>query len=105
MGKVKAIKIAASSVNLKSINPSIAKDWEVNEVHPISLLRKNFFNDGVVFGTLDVRYLGNNQVQILSNMFDFDIGAAKGHPWKIEFFRNFYLAWRAGCYGLWNGTR
>jgi len=85
MGNGQAITVAASSVNLKNVS---AQGWKKDEVYHVPLLIKNFTSDGTVFGTLDLKCKGNNQVEILRNKYDFDIGADKGHLWNGEFFRN-----------------
>jgi len=88
IGNGKSIRIAASSVNLKNVSPDLVKGMKISTPLTIKLLTKNFFSDGTVFGTLDAIYLGHNEVRILPNRYDFEIGEKYGHPWKGEFGRN-----------------
>lgn len=91
MGNGQSITIEASSVNLRNISPSVVKGMKIGTHFNQQLLYKNFTSDGTVFGELEFIYQGGNKVSIVPNMYDFDIGADKGHPWFSSvggFFRN-----------------
>jgi hypothetical protein len=43
---------------------------------------KTNWNDHIVHGTISLELLANNQVKIAGKTrFDFEVGAASGHPW------------------------
>lgn len=60
--------VDGSTVDLNNIDTS---GWEIEGQYTISTLLTS--KQGRVFGQLEVIYKGNNQVQILENMYDFDI--------------------------------
>ncbi|MBL0054518.1 MAG: hypothetical protein IPP29_25080 [Bacteroidetes bacterium] len=62
-----------------------------NEVVAVNLYFTDFFGEGVIYGSLDFKYLGGNQVQILPNRYDFETGAEYKYPWfgtNSQFWRN-----------------
>lgn len=68
----------ATRINITNVNPN---ELSSTRVTPINFQFRGPTNFGLTYGTLDLTLIGNNQVSIEPNMYDFDIGAAQGHPW------------------------
>ncbi|MGX5691268.1 hypothetical protein, partial [Arcticibacter tournemirensis] len=103
------INLPASAVDLSGIDPDLFYGMKPNGLPvTVQLLYKNFIGDGPVFGQLDLIYQGGNKVKIVSNKYDFDNGAALGHPWfeSVDgFLRNvFTKAGEGVATGLWIDT-
>lgn len=71
------ISVDASKVKIGRVP---LKHFVVGEQNKRNLLW-DFNSPGLVYGTLDYKYEGNNQFSIYTNAYDFDIGASQGHPW------------------------
>ncbi len=81
-------EVDASSVDLNFVDTT---DWKLESKHLVRTLLKS--KHGKVFGTLEVIYKGNNQVQILDNRYDFNLEFS--NPLKVSEFlspRNFFTA-------------
>jgi hypothetical protein len=81
IGNGKDITVAASTVDLRSINPNVVKGMKAGTHFPMKLLFKNFSGDGTVFGELEFIYQRGSKVSIVPNMYDFEVGSDVGHPW------------------------
>lgn len=75
------ITINASTISLKKVDPNIFKGVKVGGLVSVNLFFKDFWGEGTLYGSLKLRYEGENKVSILPNTYDFDIGADNNHPW------------------------
>jgi hypothetical protein len=66
-GNGQAISLDASKVDLDFVDTT---GWKVGETHGIQTLFSS--HQGRVFGNITVKYLGNNQVKILPDTYDFN---------------------------------
>ena len=67
---------------------SIDNFSKIGETKTVNLLVTGPLSSGIVYGKLDLTYLGNNQVSIASNTYDFD---TSDHPWfEGNFWRNVF---------------
>ncbi|MGG5209820.1 hypothetical protein ACQWU4_12785 [Chryseobacterium sp. MIQD13] len=66
-GKGQPITVDASKVDLNSVN---TKGWVKGETYGVQTLLNS--EQGRVFGNVSVEYLGNNQVRILSDTYNFE---------------------------------
>lgn len=85
------ITVEGSKVSLRGLDPDLFSGKKAGYKVSQNLIFIDFFGEGTIYGRLSFRYLGGNKVQIESNKYDFDTGAAKGHPWfgtGSEFWRN-----------------
>jgi RHS repeat-associated protein len=71
------LTVDASKIDLSFVDPNIFSSVGDREV--VSTLFNS--RDGLVYGQLELIYRGNNKVEIVSNDYDFDVGASEGHPW------------------------
>jgi len=87
-GNGEPLLVEASNVDLTFVDSDL---FQNRRSKTVNLLGKS--RDGLVYGKLDLEYKGNNRVEIKSNRYDFDTGAAKRHPWvgkNSQFFRNVF---------------
>lgn len=75
IGRGENINVDASKIDLNYLD---VKKLPLNEAYSINLLQDTFNpSQGLVYGSINIKYLGNNQIQILPDQYNFDI-----HPWS-----------------------
>ena len=72
-GNGASITVDASELDLSMIHPS---DFKNSQIMPVNLLFRGNVNDGLVYGTLTLLYLGNNSVIVFPDQYNFDV-----KPW------------------------
>ncbi len=72
------ITVDASKMTFTNVDP---RELSTTKVTHINFDLRGPQSIGKVYGTLDLTLVGENQVQILSNEYDFRVGAEHGHPW------------------------
>ena len=73
VGKGGKINVDASKINLNFLDPA---KLEIGKIESVQTWMSGL-EQGLVYGGINIKYLGNNLVKILNDKYDFDI-----HPWK-----------------------
>jgi RHS repeat-associated protein len=85
-GNSEEINIKASSVSMAGVDPNLFSGKKRGDIVTVNLLYSDFWGgEGTLYGQLDFEYRGGNKVRIVSNTYDFDVGANAGHPWFNSF--------------------
>ncbi len=77
-GNGASITIDASNITITNVKPS---ELSRTRYTPVNFFFRDPYTFGLVYGTLDLKLVGNNQVHIMNNEYDFETGADDGHPW------------------------
>lgn len=72
------ISVDASNITITNVQPS---ELFRSKYTPVNFFLRGPYTFGLVYGTLDLKLVGNNQVHIRNNEYDFETGADDGHPW------------------------
>lgn len=84
------VTVDATKIDLSNVDPSLFKNAEIDDIKQVNLEFLGPESVGLVYGKVDLKWKGNNEVEIMPNMYDFDYGAESGHPWNTlgGFIRN-----------------
>ena len=79
VGLGQAIIVDASKIIIDNVDPN---ELSTQYTTAINFEQRGPLEFGLVYGSLDLQLMGNNQVYIAPNDYDFQIGAQYDHPWN-----------------------